>query len=361
MIRRFFILKMKKKFPEKNRITNLPKEHFYKPNPKMPPKAAAKVAAEPVKAKPAAEPVQKAPPKEKTEKVEKPEVDISKLKKDTRLIPIAEWDWDRIVYSEPQKGETPDGSGTFRRVKIQYRYDDQTIGPAIVELQKHYCFGVQPDNLDKDGKVVVDKETGQNKKLGGYKIPIVMSNQTKTNPEVTDEEQVEIDFFDQWSEELKRYAVENKAKIGKAGKTDQQIEALIRDSLLYRKSDDQGVIDQTVAPKLYANLIYYKNNKEIGTPFYGPGDKELNPLKLTGHFYVYATMRFDNLFFGGKNISVQYRVYDATVEPITRTPRVRLARANQLTDGDEADFGKIADKPKKGQMESDDEDIAGDD
>lgn len=258
-------------------------------------------------------------------------IDYSKLQRDTRLIPIEEWDWSRVVYSEPQRNEIPDGSGHYRRVRISYMYDDKTIGPAIVELGKHYCYGVQADNLDRDGKVMVDKQSGKEKPLKGYKVPIVMTSQNKNTPDAEEWEQREVDFFDDWRAEIVRYSTENKKAIGKGAKKDDAFDSMVSE-ILYRRKDEDGTPVEGVAPKLYANLIYYANKREVGTTFYGPGDKEVNPLQMTGHFHVYPTIRFDNIYIGGKNITLKYYVYDATVEPVSRAPKKRLARPNKMTE-----------------------------
>ena len=279
-------------------------------------------------------------------------VDTSKLKKDTRLIPIEEFDWSRLVYSDPKKMEMPDGSGNYRRVYIQYMYDDQTIGPAIVEFGKHYCFGVQPDNTDKDGKVLKDKDTGKEKALRGYNVPIVMTSQSESNPDATEEEQREVDFLDEWRNEIVRYAVENKKAIGKGAKNETQIDGLVGE-LLYRKTNADGEVIDNVAPKYYAKLKYYSKNKEVATTFYGPGDKEVNPLTMTNHFHIYPTIHFDNIFVGGKAISLQHRVYDATVEPISRAPKRRLARKNKMAPIEEEDNEEEAED--EDMMESEEE------
>ena len=290
-------------------------------------------------------------------------IDYSKLERDTRLIPLEEWDWTRVVYSEPQRNEIPDGSGHYRRVRIQYMYDDKTIGPAIVELGKHYCYGVQADNLDKDGKVMVDKSTGKEKALRGYRVPIVMTSQNKNTPNPEDWEQREVDFFDDWRAEVIRYATENKKAIGKGAKKDDAFDSMVGE-ILYRRKDEDGNITEGVAPKLYGNLIYYSNKREVGTTFYGPGDKEVNPLHMTGHFHIYPTIRFDSIFVGGKSISLQHRVYDATVEPISRAPKKRLARPNKMTEEEaqevaDEDDGECEEATGKGDvndmMESEDD------
>nr|QBK87933.1 MAG: protein of unknown function DUF2738 [Marseillevirus LCMAC202] len=304
----------------------------------------------------------KAAPKKAAAKKTSVPTDFSKLKKDTRLIPIEDWDWARVVYSDPQKSEIPDGSGHYRRVRIQYMYDDETIGPAIVEFGKHYCFGVQPDNTDKDGKVLKDKNTGKERPLRGYQVPIVLTSQNKNTPDATDEEQREVDFLDMWRGEVVRYATENKRPLGKGAKNDTQIDGMVSE-LLYRKKDTDGNLVEDVAPRLYGKLIYYTNSKEVGTTFYGPGDKEINPLSMTGHFHIYPTLHFDTIFIGGKAISLQHRVYDATVEPITRTPKKRLARNNKLA-ADVEDFNEASTEGENNvndMMESEEEEEEEDD
>ena len=294
-----------------------------------------------------------------TKKLDTSTIDVNKLEKDVRLIPIDKWDWSRLVYSEPQKYDIPDGSGHYRRIRIQYMYDEKTIGPAIVGLGKHYCFGVQPDNVDKDGKILKDKDTGKDKPLRGYKVPIVLTSQNKNNPAPTPEEQREVDFFEDWRSELLRYVTENKAKIGKGAKTDVQLEGMVSE-LLYYKKDAEGNMVEGVSPKLYANLIYNAKSREVGTNFYGPGDKNLDPLKTTGHFYMFPTVRFDGIFVGGKAISLQHHVYDATVEPLSTAPKKRLARTNALAEG-EGDFSQKpsgSGKDVNEMMESDDEEPA---
>jgi len=287
--------------------------------------------------------------KEKPSKAKKnatKKIDPSKLKKDTRLIPIAEWDWTRVVYSSPQKKDIPDGSGSFRRVNIQYMYDDETIGPAIVGLTRHFCFGVQPNNTDKDGVVIIDKQTGKPKPLSGYKMAHVLTSQSKENPDsISPEEQFEVDHFDEWRAELIRYSIEHKKDIGKGAKSDSQIEGMVGE-LLHRKKDAEGNLVENTAPTLYANLIYYPNKKQVGTNFYGPGDKTVNPLSMKQFFYATTNIHLDNIYIGGKSISLQHRVYDSTVEPSSKGPAKRLAKENTTvpTECDEVEEGEEAEE-----------------
>ena len=248
-----------------------------------------------------------------------------KLSREPQAFTVDEWDWNRLIFSEPQKEKFDGGFGY--RIKINYKYSNDTMGPAIVSLDKHYCFGVQQDNLDKDGNVRTDKD-GKPIPLKGYRMPLVMTSQTQTSPdEITEVEQKELEFFDSWNMELLRYCLENKAAIGQKNKNEGYFEGVIK-SILYRKGGDDP--EKGVAPKLYADLIYYRNKKEIGTEFYGPGEKKLDPLskQMRGHMHVYANIRFDSIYVGSTGISVKHKVYDCTVMPVKKEPRKRLARPN---------------------------------
>lgn len=280
-----------------------------------------------------------------------------KITREPQAFTVDEWDWDRLIFSDPVKEEFGGGAGSGYRTKIYYKYDDETMGPAIVSLDKHYCFGVQQDNLDKDGNIRIDKETGQPAKLKGYRMPLVMTSQSKNSPnEITEEEQKELDFFDNWKEEMLRYCVENKAKIGKKNKTDAIIGEFIK-KLLFRKGENSGEPEEGVSPKLYTNLIYYRNKKEIGTTFYGPGEKEVDPLskQMQGHSHIYANIVFESLYVGAKSISLQHKVYDCTVIPVKKTPRKRLARPNlAVEEDDDGDDNDDDDGGSVGHDEDDD-------
>ena len=283
------------------------------------------------------------------------------MKEDIQAVPVAEWDWSRVVYSKPIQKETQDGSGNFRRVKIQYMYDDHTIGPAIVSLQRHFSYGVQADNVDKDGNVKKDSMNNP-VPLKNYQVPIVMSNLKDDNPVITDEEQMEIDFLDQFREEVTRYAIENKKLIGQGAKKDAHIEAAIS-NILWRKTLPSGDYDESKSPVFYTKLKYFAKSNVCHTPFYGPGDTEMDPLKVKGSFKITANIHFDNIFINSKTIALQHRIYDATIEPNTSGPQKRLAKKNTLPladgsddeDGD-GDVGVVPETPAGNRMESDSDD-----
>lgn len=284
--------------------------------------------------------------------------DTSKLKYDTRAIPVEEWDWSRLMYSEPNKSATPDGTGNYRRVRIQYRYDDEHYGPAIVSFGKHYCFGVQANNVTFDGKVAKG-DNGKDKPLTGYRVPIVMTSVGKNNPTAEEWEEREVQFLKDFREEVARYAFENKKAIGKGStKTRDGMDALVSEILYFKKTDD--VPDEDVAPKFYTNLKYFAKTRKMETVFYGPGDKEVNPLKMTDHFYIYPNIQFDSIYISAK-ISLQHRIYDATVEPRNRAPKARLARPNTMEETEaDNDGGHGSGDDDDAEAEIEEEDDAND-
>ena len=276
--------------------------------------------------------------------------------REPQVTPTHEFDFSTLVYAEPQKNEIPGGGGYYRRVRLSQIYPDGKIGQPMIQLAKRYSFGVQPNNLDKDGNVIqIDDGHGGKcgKKLTGYKVPIVM-----TSKEPTEEEEDEVDFFDSLRAEIQRWAVENKKAIGKGSKSDVYVEELVSEILFRKKDKKTEEVIEGVSPKLYVNLLYYHNKKEVQTEFWGPGDEKIDPLTQTNHFFIWPTIRLDSIYIGGRAISLQLRLYDATVEPISRGPRKRLAPPSALTleegsDGSENEDGAEGDV--NDMMESDGE------
>lgn len=243
------------------------------------------------------------------------------LEKDMQVVPITkDFDFSRIMYSEAKEEKIP-GGGLSRRVQINYNYGDGKFGPLCVQTGKVYSYGVQPNNVDKDGKIVIDENTGQPKALTGYKVPLVMLSKG----EPTDEELTNVDFFDNLKLEIQRYAVENKEALGKKSKNDDFVSEQVGD-ILFRKKENDVPIDGYV-PKLYPALMYYHKKKEMATVFYGPGDEQIDPLTVEGHFYIEPTIKIESLWVASKTISIQCKLYDATITPISRAPKKRLAPA----------------------------------
>jgi hypothetical protein len=236
------------------------------------------------------------------------------LSYDLRLIEIKDFDFSRLRFSEPQDRKNP--AGSFKSVRMTYQYDEKTYGPPIVPLRKKLCWGVQPNNVDKDGNQIV--ENGVPVDLSGYKAPILM-----TSKEPQKEELEEVEFFDALHATIQDWAVKNKGEYLKKKKSDETIMDMVS-PLLYRKDDESS-------PRLYAELIYYKDKKKMDTKFYGPGDKLISPQECGRSFLIEPNIKFDTINITSKAIKLKVRIYDATIEPLNRGGmQKRLARKNEV-------------------------------
>lgn len=241
--------------------------------------------------------------------------------KDTQLLPAVEFDWNRFVIFDPVLYPANAGIPAFYRAKVGYVYPNNTTGTPIFSLSKKYCFGVQADNVDKDGKVTIDKDTGKERQLRGYKVPIVLASGKE---EPSDEETAELEFFSQLQAHVQKWAYENRASIGKVQKKEAEIHSLVPHAP-YRSLDLKGNFKEG-APYMYSSaLSYFAKDKKCETRFYDENDQEVDPLTVKSHCWIVPTIRIDSIFINGKTIAPQLKMYDAAVSIIQRGNKTRLA------------------------------------
>jgi len=263
-------------------------------------------------------------------------INYDTLKKDTQLIPVTEVDTDRIVIKDPIPTKVP-GGGTAFRAKVFYHYEDNSFGPFIYGLSRKYCYGVQADNIDMDGNVVLD-DKGAPKPLRNYKAPLVMlsksslkaeNERSSEEQEIYEQEMAEIDSIDMIEAHFREWCGKNRAKFGAARKSEASAAENVSEILFRKKDKMTGEIIQPENPKFYCNLKYFANKNECQTVFYGPGDKIVDPLKQTEAHFSTPSIHVDSIYFGNK-YSAQSRMYDSTIEPRSFGPQKRLAPTNTL-------------------------------
>jgi hypothetical protein len=266
---------------------------------------------------------------------EEPKQELT-LEKSMQVIPIENFDPERVIYSESEKKEIPDGKGNYRLTKVSYRYEDNTRGPILLQLSEKWCYGVNPDNLDNNGVVRVDSDTGKEQQMKNYQVSMPMFD-SKTGAGATD--QMEVDLLDAFTTLGQSYAVNNKKKLGKGNKSDQVMSDLVKPILFRKKKngkelenleEGQSPYQENYVPQLYTKLLYFHKDKRCDTVFYGPGDKEMDPRKIEGGFYLIPTVQIDAMYIGDKGISWQHKLYDGTVRFRESRPRTRLAPKNTV-------------------------------
>lgn len=280
-----------------------------------------------------------------------------------QVIPVEEFDPERIMTSDPAiKDVPPPGAGKYRTVKLRYKHNDGTQGPILLQLGEKYCYGVTPDNLDKDGQPRKDKE-GNLLKMRNYQVSMPMHEKNGPN----ESEQLEIDLLDNLREYAQNYAVTNKKKLGKGPLGSKEISNTVKSILFRKKKSEEEIAEldegdsmyrDDYTPQLYSKLIYWAKDKRCDTTFYGPGDKEMDPRKIEGPFFLIPTLQIDSLYIGDK-ISYQHQIYDGTVRFKESRKRERLAPKNTQveteTEGDNNEENNDNETTVNTTTQSDDE------
>jgi len=246
--------------------------------------------------------------------------------KDEQLVDISEFDFDKLVISNVAKKENKFLGGFYRQSKLNYIYPNGKIGPLLVQFGKRFCFGVQPNNIDREGKIKKDK-AGAPLSVTGYQVCLPMLS--KDAP--TDEERQVVEFLDNLKNYIQQWCVQNKKAVGMGKDPDGLVESKVGD-ILYRKKTEDGEYEDGYTPRLYIDLIYYSSNNSCETKFYGPNDSEIDPRSLVGKkfFNVIPTVRFDTIDVRAK-IAIKYKLYDGTVELQESGTKKRFAPKNNTT------------------------------
>ena len=201
----------------------------------------------------------------------------------------------RMIFSVPQQGSIPNSvpAINYRRISIQTKNDDGTIGDLIFPTHKLFSFGVSENTNPETGKV------------NGYVMPLCLWNRDGA----TKEEKAWSDTFDKIVEACKEHLVANREEIEQY---DLAMSDLKKFNPLYWKKDKGKVVDGT-GPTLYAKLIVSKKQNKIVSMFYDENGDEVDPLSLLGKYcYSKAAVKIESIFIGNK-ISLQVKLYECEV------------------------------------------------
>jgi hypothetical protein len=215
----------------------------------------------------------------------------------TQLTTASGYDTKRMIFSDPQAGSIPNSVPqiNYKRITIQTKNPDGTIGDLILSTSKLFSFGVSEN---------ANPETG---KVNGYVMPICLWNRDKDS--VTKEEKDFTDAFDAIIEKCKEHLVAHREEIEQY---DLALSDLKKFNPLWWKREKGKIVDGT-GPTLYAKLITSKKQDKIVTMFYDANGDTVDPLSLNGKYcYVNAAVKFESVFIGNK-ISMQIKLYECEV------------------------------------------------
>lgn len=243
-------------------------------------------------------------------------------KQNTQLTDVATYDVNNIVFSDPVSGEIPDSKPKieFKRINISTTNPDGTEGELILPTENLYSFGV------------CENRSQETNKVNGYTFPICLWN--KSGPTETES---------QWTNkfnEIIETCIDHVVDV----KDDIEMYELTRSDLtkskgglnpLYWKkervkNEQTGKMElQNVpgrGPTLYAKLMYSKAKNIFMSQFYDTEGNNIEPLTLIGqHCFFRGAVKIESIFIGSK-ISIQVKIYEAEIEPVTSGPKRLLSR-----------------------------------
>lgn len=213
----------------------------------------------------------------------------------TQLTTANGYDTKRMIFSAPQQGSIPNSvpAINYRRISIQTRNEDGTVGDLIFPTEQLFSFGVSENTNPETGKV------------NGYVMPLCLHNRDGA----TKEEKAWSNTFDKVVEACKEHLVANREEIEQYDLT---INDLKKFNPLYYKREKGKIVDGT-GPTIYAKLIVSKKHNKIVSMFYDGNGDEVDPLSLLGKYcYSKAAIKIESIFIGNK-ISLQVKLYECEV------------------------------------------------
>jgi len=243
-------------------------------------------------------------------------------KQNTQLTDVATYDVKNIVFSDPVSGEIPDSKPKieFKRINISTLNPDGTEGELILPTENLYSFGV------------CENRSMETNKVNGYTFPICLWNKngpTETETQWTDKfnEIIDtcIDHIVDVKDDIEMYELTRSDLTKSKGGIN---------PLYWKKervkNEKTGKMElQNVpgrGPTLYAKLMYSKAKNIFMSLFYDTEGNNLEPLNLIGqHCFFRGAVKIDSIFIGSK-ISIQVKIYEAEVEPVTNGPKRLLSR-----------------------------------
>lgn len=238
----------------------------------------------------------------------------------TILTPVKGYNTSKMVFSEPSIGSIPDSKPKieFKRINISTVNEDGSIGELVLPTGRLFSFGVSENTSQETGKV------------NGHTFPLVLWN--RDGP--TEEEKEWTDKFNDIVDKCIDHILDVKDDIDclELTKSDLTKNKGGLNPLYWKREkhiNDKGktmlrVVPNT-GPTLYTKLIFSKKNNKFVSQFFNVQDKLVDPLELLGK-YCHATcaIKIESIFIGNK-ISLQVKLYEAVIEPVT-TGLKRLLR-----------------------------------
>ena len=217
---------------------------------------------------------------------------LLEMPSNTQLTKLSNFKKENILFLEPQVAKIPNSTLTYKRIPMQYKNKNQTVGDFVLQVSSDeiFSYGVQLNKFEQSqGKI-------------GYSMALLIGPNSKFEAALNDVKA-----------RAKQYLIENCVALGKK-KTDMEFYCNKWRLVWYKRDKETDEIVEGSSPTYYAKLIYSQKNSKIVTNFYDMDNKsKIDPLNILDKYcHVKAAIKVESIFVG-KEISLQIKLYEAEV------------------------------------------------
>ncbi len=253
------------------------------------------------------------------------------------LVELGKFNPNNVIFGIPEDTDIKDGNvttGTYQKCTLSYKNSVGDEVPLIMEAPKVFCYGPQ-----KEYKWGCAKTPEHFK---GYNLCYYLSDPTDSTKEPTNDQKTFLKSIRQLEKKLvlhmkehADYLSEGQAELASAEKLVSLIARHPKKEEDTGKKDKKGqpimrkVTDTTKPLRFYARLIQNKKTGDFITTFYGPGDREIDPLDfLDARGYIEPAIKFEYIYIGTLSATFQIKLWECNYTPIEGSQRKRLIRKN---------------------------------
>jgi len=230
----------------------------------------------------------------------------------TELVDVTTMDLTKLYFDVPQELEIQQGNKTIKYFKVPLGYQQKSgVGELVISIPMFcHCFGIE-EFQNESGKATAHSASLSMIDMNG-------------SPDEQEKQLGLVKSFIGMVDAIKKHLFTIKKEIKKPALDASDLKGLcpIRQSI----DEDGNPKGNTwfFSPKLMERKVYNKEDPtdvqtKIETTFYTEDDQEVSPLEFLGkkHFKFQGSVKIESVYVGSK-ISLQCKIYDGVVRPITK-------------------------------------------
>ena len=221
---------------------------------------------------------------------------------------------ENVKFTDPKEFKVKDSNIKYKRIPIEISYGNNKKGRLVIETPTLFSFGVS------------EKKNQETKKLVGYSVPVCLWGK---DSQPNEKEQA---FFDVINN---IYSITTNFLESEYGP---DVASSLASPFYYKqvevvdkKGKKKTKKDTSVAPVLYAKVIYSEKSKKILSLFKTKGGKDVNPLKYIDQYCnVKMALVIEGVFISKTVTSLQIKVYECQIKQLK--PRESLLQIDDSSD-----------------------------